>query len=396
MVNTNILLWADSFPWMGIYKIDTMEDYYNEGQQMYLNSLYGCDEGYGDEDYLSDYEYGNGYFSDDSELLSTSEAYDTSENDYFLPKDAESFLNFVFPLDKLPTIEEFYSTRPWKLLGVGKEEFRTMSDIYCNTFKLGKENFIEFLSACISDEAQYFTDICERTRYAIIIALYSNKIEAEDPKEWMKLIKKVRKEDLEHTLQLYSDYKDAIRTIDSFNHDICKIEEPVLILDEWLVDLSKYDKHIKLSNLKDLHDKATRKATECRRILDGFENEHLNEDVKATVDSIAYKQFLYDGRDYSIMPVIEASDLDREGEVLNHCVASYKSALADGESLIYFLRDTNNPNTPLFTLEIINDLFGYTLNQCYGIDDTTDKSEAMAKFIETWAKHTGLHIGCKI
>lgn len=393
----NISIWSKWFPYMGKYMPHAMEDYYDGLQEEYMDSLYDDDEGYGDEDYQDDYENGKYYLNQGAEMLTEDEMYNYSdEDDYALPNEADMLLESIFPEYEVPTVEAFYNNRPWNFLQIGKNEFEEMSSIYTNTFKLGTNHFVEFLGFFLSSEAKVYTDICMRTKYAIINILYDNKISGEDPAEYMRLIKNVHTEDIEHILQQYKDYKDSIRQIDDYNHYICSVEEPVLNLDEWLVDISKYDKHIKLSNLKDLHDKATRKATECRRIIDGFENENLNEDVKATVDSLAYKQFLLIGRDYSIMPVVEAADLDREGEVLNHCVASYKSALANGESLIYFLRDTKNPNTPLFTLEIVSGLFGYTLNQCYGIDDTIDKPEEMARFIEKWAKQTGLHIGCDI
>ena len=47
------------------------------------------------------------------------------------------------------------------------------------------------------------------------------------------------------------------------------------------------------------------------------------------------------------------ADLKREGRILNHCVGGmgYDQKFINEKSLIFFVRDKSNPDTPLVTLE---------------------------------------------
>lgn len=52
-----------------------------------------------------------------------------------------------------------------------------------------------------------------------------------------------------------------------------------------------------------------------------------------------------------IRPPYELDELKREGEVLHHCVATYAEKVARGETMIFFVRKTEEPEKPYFTLE---------------------------------------------
>ena len=47
------------------------------------------------------------------------------------------------------------------------------------------------------------------------------------------------------------------------------------------------------------------------------------------------------------------ADLVKEGQALNHCVGgiTYTNRMADGESLIFFIRNATTPEIPFVTLE---------------------------------------------
>lgn len=55
-----------------------------------------------------------------------------------------------------------------------------------------------------------------------------------------------------------------------------------------------------------------------------------------------------------IFPARSQSDLVREGKELCHCVATYAKAVARGETSIFFIRHTDSPQIPFFTLEYCN------------------------------------------
>lgn len=66
-----------------------------------------------------------------------------------------------------------------------------------------------------------------------------------------------------------------------------------------------------------------------------------------------YKNFKpWNNKDYCIVHPENSLALQREGDTLNHCVASYIKRVVDGECLIYFLRHNNEPDKSLVTLEI--------------------------------------------
>ena len=64
-----------------------------------------------------------------------------------------------------------------------------------------------------------------------------------------------------------------------------------------------------------------------------------------------YKDFKeYRGKVYSVVAPKDSNDLKKEGDTLNHCVASYIKRVIDGECLIYFLRI--NKEESLITFEV--------------------------------------------
>ena len=152
----NIVLWSKWFPYMGKYMPNNMEDYYEGLQEEYMDSLCSSEEGYGDEDYLDDYENGRYYFNQGCEMLTDDEMSNHSEENYDLPEDVDMFLESIFPDFEAPTVEVFYNSRPWTFLGIGKHEFDDMASMYKNTYKLGSEHFVEFLKAFLSTEAKKY------------------------------------------------------------------------------------------------------------------------------------------------------------------------------------------------------------------------------------------------
>lgn len=68
-----------------------------------------------------------------------------------------------------------------------------------------------------------------------------------------------------------------------------------------------------------------------------------------------YKDFKpWKNDEYCITYPASSQELQREGDTLNHCVASYIKRVVDGDCLIYFLRTVDAPDKSLVTLEIRN------------------------------------------
>lgn len=66
------------------------------------------------------------------------------------------------------------------------------------------------------------------------------------------------------------------------------------------------------------------------------------------------KSFEYQYKNYKIFPPKEPSDLVREGNVLGHCVGSYINNVRKGLTTILFLREKEDIECPLITIEVKN------------------------------------------
>ena len=91
-----------------------------------------------------------------------------------------------------------------------------------------------------------------------------------------------------------------------------------------------------------------------------------------------YKDFKeYKGKIYSVIAPKDSNDLKKEGDTLNHCVASYIKRVIDGECLIYFLRKDKEES--LITFEVRHN----TIVQVRGLHNrkpTENEQKALREF----------------
>lgn len=87
---------------------------------------------------------------------------------------------------------------------------------------------------------------------------------------------------------------------------------------------------------------------------------------------------------YCVIIAKSPADLIKEGELLHHCVGrmGYDQKFVREESLIFFVRNKDNPSTPFVTLEY--SLNNHKILQCYA-DHNTRPDETVMEFInKTW------------
>ena len=93
-----------------------------------------------------------------------------------------------------------------------------------------------------------------------------------------------------------------------------------------------------------------------------------------------YKDFKeYKGKNYYVVAPKSSDDLKKEGDRLNHCVASYIKRVIDGECLIYFLRKDKEES--LITFEVRHN----TIVQVKGLHNrkpTENEINALKEFAE--------------
>lgn len=106
--------------------------------------------------------------------------------------------------------------------------------------------------------------------------------------------------------------------------------------------------------------------------------------------SESWKKYEYDEHDkYCIVAPTAPIDLVVEGMTLHHCVRSYIPCVANGESIILFIRDKKEPGTPFFTVEIVDkNVIRQVHGQANSLMCTVD---GLPEFIDRWAKAKRLH-----
>lgn len=88
--------------------------------------------------------------------------------------------------------------------------------------------------------------------------------------------------------------------------------------------------------------------------LQDREKNALQEAVFTDLYESKWSDLEYERDDFIIVAPQTPSELTREGLSLNHCVASYRERVADSQTNILFIREKNNPDKPLYTLEVNN------------------------------------------
>ena len=137
----------------------------------------------------------------------------------------------------------------------------------------------------------------------------------------------------------------------------------------------KYPKYLKTE-----HDKVSMRY----RIWKKYKNDL--EIFKITEEN---KKLEFSDKKYSIILPETSSDIVDEGINQSHCVASYVERVANGDTLILFMRYTDIIDESLVTIEVKNNIIcqakGYANRQL---------SKEELDFIKRWAKINELKVNC--
>ena len=119
-------------------------------------------------------------------------------------------------------------------------------------------------------------------------------------------------------------------------------------LRDFIVELRDYLRMCKADNIKPtLYSSYLKQTHDITNRNHNVKVEQENEQIFQN----RYKDFKpYKGKKYVVVAPKDSSDLKKEGDTLNHCVASYIKRVIDGECLIYFLRI--NKDESLITFEV--------------------------------------------
>lgn len=111
---------------------------------------------------------------------------------------------------------------------------------------------------------------------------------------------------------------------------------------------------------------------------------------KAAKESLARRQKRYnvehDG--YFIRIAVSSSEITREGKMLDHCVGGYAERHMSDKTTILFLRSSDAPDTPLYTVQMDGDflvqIHGYRNERLDHGKKAPDPRETMRWFLDPW------------
>lgn len=129
--------------------------------------------------------------------------------------------------------------------------------------------------------------------------------------------------------------------------------------------------------LKREHDRlVARQKKEANRKLDAA--------ILAQAEKLEKYCLTLDG--ISIRPARSAGELEAEGKILHHCVGSYAERVSKGETFIFFIRRTEEPDMPWYTLNLDQNKKTVIQNRGNRNCDRTEESEAFEKAWLAWVR----------
>jgi len=98
------------------------------------------------------------------------------------------------------------------------------------------------------------------------------------------------------------------------------------------------------------------------------------------------ERYSFSSKKLIIIPAPDADSIVKEGHILRHCVGStrYIKDMAEGKIAIFFVRKTDEPDKPYYTLEL--NLKDLRIVQCRGYKNSNTTPE-LQQFIDSWKKN---------
>jgi hypothetical protein len=137
------------------------------------------------------------------------------------------------------------------------------------------------------------------------------------------------------------------------------------------------------NNFKYWHDRRIREYDAAKTRADKEKRAELYKQFATVAEKYMSLQNCKQGL-YTVFIARSPTDLIREGEQLHHCVGqmNYDKKMADGETLIFFIRSIEHPDVPLVTLEYSPS--SKKVLQCYGYQNTKPNDTILTFVNKVW------------
>ena len=143
------------------------------------------------------------------------------------------------------------------------------------------------------------------------------------------------------------------------------------------------DKNVFPHDFKHWHDMRIDQYHTAKAMKDAEERKELY--AKFGVIAEKYLAMQKSGKDaFAVIIARSPQDLIREGDILHHCVGrmNYDQKFAREESLIFFVRNVDAPDTPFVTVEY--SLSKHKVLQCYGEHDSKPSDRVLEFVHKKW------------
>lgn len=293
-------------------------------------------------------------------------------------------------IKQINTLSDLIAKKDYKRLDILKKDICYVDDLLDTISIVQKSNYIDFATfKSVIEHMEQCTDFRTITNYLRLLAMLSKYYNrgrlqtiAVDISKQYCLACKHRKNNV------FDDPFDEY-DLDVFHTDVISSHE--------LYDTYRYCTLIYADNERVLRNKINTisKITEAYRIME-IHNElmtqyqHERETIrnKAVQKNLAMNQHLaFDDEKFLIKVPNNAEEIIAEGKAMSHCVASYTHAVANGESMIVFLRKKEDPDTPYATIEL--DKYG-SIVQVKCKANMTLSSKSTFAFLSKWMQKKNL------
>jgi hypothetical protein len=194
----------------------------------------------------------------------------------------------------------------------------------------------------------------------------------------------------EKLVELHRDYnyKNLRRTVLYITREV-KLEQGITHPDEALGLLRDYARMSQAMGVEHApYSKSLKKDHDIALInYKTKESEIKQKEFAKVIDYSDYAELDFKGKDFSIVRPTHVKDVINEGDSLSHCVASYVDDIIKKKCKILFLRNTQNLDESLVTVEIR----GKSVRQVRGRFNRKASTEESA-FVQTWAKKKNLEV----
>ena len=144
-------------------------------------------------------------------------------------------------------------------------------------------------------------------------------------------------------------------------------------------------------DFKRWHDIRIDEYNTAKTVADKTEREKLYNQFEQIAQKYIHLQNYTKG-DYAIVIATSPADLIREGDLLHHCVGrmNYDQKFIREETLIFFIRNKDNIETPFVTVEY--SLKSRKILQCYGEHDSKPNESVMTFVNKKWLPYANRQI----